>query len=67
MGVETLRFANANIIGIVMNRVDTRKHSKAGHYGSYGNYVSYRYRYRYKKPGEADEDENGVETEQKSK
>lgn len=39
--IETLRFANANIIGAVMNRVDTGKKSK--NTGSYGTY-SYKYK-----------------------
>lgn len=41
--IETLRFANANIIGAVMNRVDTGKKSK--NTGSYGTY-SYKYKYK---------------------
>ena len=39
--IETLRFANANIIGAVMNRVDAGKKSK--NTGSYGTY-SYKYK-----------------------
>ena len=41
--VETLRFAHANIIGAVMNRVTSGKKSKSP--GSYGTY-SYKYKYK---------------------
>ena len=39
--IETLRFANANIIGAVMNRVDTGKKSK-----NTGSYDTYSYKYK---------------------
>ncbi len=41
--IETLRFANANIIGAVMNRVDVGKKKQST--GSYGTY-SYKYKYK---------------------
>ena len=41
--IESLRFANANIIGAVMNRVNSGKKSK--NTGSYGTY-SYKYKYK---------------------
>ena len=41
--LESLRFANANIIGAVMNRVTSGKKSK--NTGSYGTY-SYKYKYK---------------------
>ena len=45
--IEALRFANANILGIVMNRVMYNKHSTRFSKRSYG---SYNYSYHYQRP-----------------
>ena len=56
--VETLRFANANIIGVIINRCHSHKKSKNSNYGNYGTY-SYKYKYKSMDPVLKEETEDG--------